>query len=110
MRLKNDAQRDQKEREALLGKIEYLQAQLRTALDENRNLNGILEERKRALAQDNAREEAAARETALDNARELFRTMLSEAEGRGNKKDGRCSALWEKNDKSSLRAGQRLYE
>jgi len=79
-RLRAAAQRDAKERETLRGMVDCLKTQLRHALDENRSLTDGLEERKQMLDAQSARREAAARESALNSAKELFKSMLEDAE------------------------------
>uniref|UniRef100_A0A7S4QAA2 Uncharacterized protein n=1 Tax=Alexandrium monilatum TaxID=311494 RepID=A0A7S4QAA2_9DINO len=80
-KLKVEAQRDASEREELTRSLELLKAELRRALDENRALTDALEERKLLLAEATAREQAAARENALDSARAFFKSMLASSEG-----------------------------
>merc|ERR1711907_832376 len=60
----------------LHGMIHRLKTELRHALDENRSLTEGLEEKKQLLEDQSAKREAAARETALNSAKELFKSML----------------------------------
>merc|ERR1719287_157106 len=80
-RLRAAAQSDAKERETLHGVIDRLKTELRHALDENRSLTEGLEERKQMLDAQSERREAAARETALNSAKDLFRSMLEDSPG-----------------------------
>jgi len=79
-RLRSAAQHDAKERETLLAMIDRLKTQLRHALDENRSLTDGLEERKEMLDAQSAKREAAVRESALNCAKQLFSTMLKDAD------------------------------
>jgi len=79
-RLRAAGQRDAKERETLHGMVDRLKTELRHALDENRSLTDGIEERKQVLDAQSARREAAARESALNSAKDLFKSMLEEAE------------------------------
>lgn len=60
--------------------IDRLQTELRHALDENRLLTDGLEERKQVLEDQTAKREAAARDAALNSAKDLFKSMLGDAE------------------------------
>lgn len=75
-RLRAAAEREAKERETLHGMIHRLQTELRHALDENRSLSEGLEAKKQLLEDQSAKREAAVRETALNSAKELFKSML----------------------------------
>lgn len=79
-RLRTAAQQDAKERETLHGVIERLKTELRHALDENRLLADASEERKQMLDAQSAKREAAVRESALNSAKDLFKSMLEDAE------------------------------
>mmetsp|Transcript_834 Transcript_834/g.2378 ORF Transcript_834/g.2378 Transcript_834/m.2378 type:complete len:177 (-) Transcript_834:891-1421(-) len=72
-RLRASRQREDKEKETLMHKIEKLKAELKATLRENRSLGKALEEKRSAqrMAEENAR-----RTHTLDNARELFKSML----------------------------------
>eukprot|EP00419_Tripos_fusus_P024329 CAMPEP_0172707782 /NCGR_PEP_ID=MMETSP1074-20121228/50175_1 /TAXON_ID=2916 /ORGANISM="Ceratium fusus, Strain PA161109" /LENGTH=165 /DNA_ID=CAMNT_0013530639 /DNA_START=37 /DNA_END=534 /DNA_ORIENTATION=+ len=76
MRLRGASERDAKEKEELVRRVDLLKAELRRVLEENRILTDAVDQQKCRLAQATAREEAALRESALDSARELFRSML----------------------------------
>mmetsp|Transcript_64508 Transcript_64508/g.154054 ORF Transcript_64508/g.154054 Transcript_64508/m.154054 type:complete len:194 (-) Transcript_64508:179-760(-) len=78
-RLQAVSQREAQERHKLERKVDILQAELRKTLDQNRELQDALDERKRVVADATASEEARHRELALDSARELFRNMLQGA-------------------------------
>lgn len=69
---------DAKERETLCDMISRLKTELRRALDENRALTDGLEERKMQMDAQSARREGAARESALNSAKDLFRSMLED--------------------------------
>mmetsp|Transcript_2375 Transcript_2375/g.6700 ORF Transcript_2375/g.6700 Transcript_2375/m.6700 type:complete len:197 (+) Transcript_2375:75-665(+) len=90
-RLQEDAKRDALEKEQLRRQVERLQGELRKTMEENRSLWTSNEERKNVLAQATAKEEAAARESALDNARDLFRSMLSD---NAAKSAGKVGTAW----------------
>jgi hypothetical protein len=78
-RLRGQAQQDAKERETLHGVIDRMKTELRHALDENRKLTDGLEERKQILDDQTAQREAAARESALNSAKDLFKSMLEDS-------------------------------
>jgi chromosome segregation ATPase len=78
--LRAAAQDDTKEREMLLGMIDRLKTELRHALDENRALTDGAEERKKEKDAQAAKRDAAARESALNSAKSLFKCMLDETE------------------------------
>jgi hypothetical protein len=75
-KLRAAAERDAKERETLHGMIHRLKTELRHALDENRSLSEGLEAKKQMLEDQSAKREAAVRETALNSAKDLFKSML----------------------------------
>lgn len=75
-RLRAAAQNDAKEKETLHGMVNRLQKELRHALDENRALTEGAEERKQLLDAQSAQQEADARDAALNNAKDLFKSML----------------------------------
>jgi|Transcript_50224 hypothetical protein len=75
-RLRGQAQQDAKERDTLKDMIDKLKTELRHALDDNRKLTDGLEERKQILEDESARRDAAARESALNSAKDLFKSML----------------------------------
>jgi len=91
-----------KDRNTLQVKKESLQSELRRTLEQNRRLATELEGRKQFIEQASAREEAAARETALTLAKDLFRKMLAEASNSDTDVKG-CSG----EHQSQNRRGQR---
>merc|ERR1712008_329982 len=64
------------EKEELGCRVDLLKAELRRVLEENRILGDAVDQQKLRLAQTTAREATALRESALDSAKELFRSML----------------------------------
>lgn len=91
-RLREGEELHAKEREMLLGKIELLQAELRRSLDDNRALTEGIEERKRHLDSQAAARESAAKEAALNSAKELFRSMLEANEANRPRRSTRSRA------------------
>merc|ERR1712129_603879 len=75
-RLRGASERDAKEKEELGCRVDLLKAELRRVLEENRILGDAVDQQKFRLAQTTAREATALRESALDSAKELFRSML----------------------------------
>lgn len=91
-RLRAATESDAKEKETLHDMISRLKNQLRQALDENRALTDGLEERKQQMDAQSAKREAAAKESALNSAKDLFRSMLKDescsgAENRGKNRE-----------------------
>jgi hypothetical protein len=79
-RLRAAAERDAKEKETLHSMVHRLKTELRHALDENRGLSDGLEAKKQLLEDQSAKREAAARETALNSAKELFKSMFDDTD------------------------------
>jgi chromosome segregation ATPase len=79
-RLNVAAQNDAKERNTLHDMICRLKTELRHALDDNRSLTDGLEERKQQMDAQSAEKEAVARESKLKSAKNLFKSMLEDAE------------------------------
>jgi len=77
-RLRAATESDAKERETLHDMISRLKTELRHALDENRALTDGLEERKQQMDAESKRRDNAARETKLNSAKDLFRSMLED--------------------------------
>jgi len=86
-RLRAAAESDTKEKETLHDMIGRLKTELRHALDENRALTDGFEERKLQMDAQTAKREAAAKEAALNSAKDLFKSMLEDNESRGGEEN-----------------------
>lgn len=75
-------QSDAKEKETLRLTIGRLKTELRHALDENRALTDGVEERKQEMDAQSAKRESVARESALNHAKDLFKSMLEDTGNR----------------------------
>lgn len=75
------SQSDARDRETMQATIERLKMELSQAWEDNRVLTERLEERKQHEVEASVRREAAARESALKSAKELFKSMLNSPEG-----------------------------